>query len=696
MDFDALRNKLPIANQSFLGLRQAGHIYVDKTDFVYKLANTTIPQILTRPRRFGKSTLLTTLEELFRHGVKPYDGHDSYFKGLAIEQLWQDDGQYLVLHLDFHELNSDCDTIAEFEQSLMEEITDFCKGNKITIPDKSSFRKRLKALLEQLPYQSLVLLIDEFDAPLLYHYDNEQELHACKLLMRGLFSTIKRNPDKFRCVFFTGITRFQDLDIGTAGNSFTDVSLDKGFAACCGYTRAELKQYFAQHLRYAVAIRARCAPEAVSDKQIENLLGKMSSWYDGYSFNGAQQNKVFSTWSVLRFLSNEEAVLDAYWSDEEGSGLPQVLKLALDRIELEPLIAQLSQGEIVIGGREFRQSSLINPKANPYSLLFQTGYLTLSKPFRSTGKAHLVCPNREIKWAFTNLLMRHFFQIEFDICYSESSQKVLAALASLDPEKMRAAFNEAIGILPYSHSPENEFWIASLMVILLFGLNLKPRAEVMSLNGRADCVFDLPEHKVTIVFEFKFEASSNPKKLDAKLAEALKQIKKRKYVLDGNSQPKVARFGLVFCAAKGERGFARVGKADEIDRSLTAFAQTTNAQKASTAATKTSRGSTTSTQASRKSTAAATKASSSRNKTAAQTTNAQKASTAATKASSSRNKTAAQTTNAQKASTAATKVSRARTTAAQTTTAQNASTKAESTSPTKRKKSQSTVTKDKA
>ena len=672
MDFDALRNKLPIANQSFLGLRQAGHIYVDKTDFVYKLANTTIPQILTRPRRFGKSTLLTTLEELFRHGVKPYDGHDSYFKGLAIEQLWQDDGQYLVLHLDFHELNSDCDTIAEFEQSLMEEITDFCKGNKITIPDKSSFRKRLKALLEQLPYQSLVLLIDEFDAPLLYHYDNEQELHACKLLMRGLFSTIKRNPDKFRCVFFTGITRFQDLDIGTAGNSFTDVSLDKGFAACCGYTRAELKQYFAQHLRYAVAIRARCAPEAVSDKQIENLLGKMSSWYDGYSFNGAQQNKVFSTWSVLRFLSNEEAVLDAYWSDEEGSGLPQVLKLALDRIELEPLIAQLSQGEIVIGGREFRQSSLINPKANPYSLLFQTGYLTLSKPFRSTGKAHLVCPNREIKWAFTNLLMRHFFQIEFDICYSESSQKVLAALASLDPEKMRAAFNEAIGILPYSHSPENEFWIASLMVILLFGLNLKPRAEVMSLNGRADCVFDLPEHKVTIVFEFKFEASSNPKKLDAKLAEALKQIKKRKYVLDGNSQPKVARFGLVFCAAKGERGFARVGKADEIDRSLTAFAQTTNAQKASTAATKTSRGSTTSTQASRKST------------------------TAATKASSSRNKTAAQTTNAQKASTAATKVSRARTTAAQTTTAQNASTKAESTSPTKRKKSQSTVTKDKA
>ena len=147
----------------------------------------------------------------------------------------------------------------------------------------------------------------------------------------------------------------------------------------------------------------------------------------------------------------------------------------------------------------------------------------------------------------------------------------------------------------------------------------------MSLNGRADCVFDLPEHKVTIVFEFKFEASSNPKKLDAKLAEALKQIKKRKYVLDGNSQPKVARFGLVFCAAKGERGFARVGKASS-SRNKTA-AQTTNAQKASTAATKVSRART----------------------TAAQTTTAQNASTKAESTSPTKRKKSQSTVTKDKA-----------------------------------------------
>ena len=319
-------------------------------------------------------------------------------------------------------------------------------------------------------------------------------------------------------------------------------------------------------MRYAAALNDGCAFESVSDAQVEDMLKRMSAWYDGYSFYGSQEHRVFSTWSVLRFFSNEEALLDAYWSVEEGSGLPQLLKTTLDRINLEQVITQLCQGEIVIGGKEFVQSSLINPKANPYSLLFQTGYLTLNERFRATGKAHLVCPNYEIVWGFSNLLARHFFQLNDELCTIESYSKVRSALASLDPDKMRAAFNEAIGILPYTHSPENEFWAASLIVILLFGLNLKPRAEVLSLNGRADCVFDLPEHKLTFVFEFKYEASSDEQKLDAKLDEALQQIKKRQYALDGNSQPRVARFGIVFCGAPGARGVARVAMADLIER----------------------------------------------------------------------------------------------------------------------------------
>ena len=565
MDFDALEDKLPTAMASFPELRKDGSIYVDKTAFVQKIASNRKPKILSRPRRFGKSTLLSTIKELFLHGVKPYDGHDSYFKGLDIEQSWHDDGQYLVMHLDFHELNSDCDTVAEFEQSLMEEVSDFCQAHKITLPEKSSFRKRLKALLERLPDCSLVLLIDEFDDPLLYHYDQAQELKACKLLMRGLFSTVKRNQEKFRCVFFTGITRFQDLDLGTSGNNFTDISYDGKFAACCGYTRAELMQCFAPNLRYAAALREGCALEAVSDAQVESLLNAMSEWYDNYSFDGTEQNKVFSTWSVLRFFANAKAILRPYWSTEEGIGVPQLLKISLDRINLEQLIAKITKGEILIGGKEFLQSSLINPEANPYSLLFQAGYLTFNEPYDQGDNVHLACPNKEIVWGFTNLLARHFFKLEVDLCSKESSRKAFAALNSLDAEQIRAFFNYAIEFLPYTHNPDNEFWSADLIILLLFGLGFKLRVEVMSLHGRADCVFDVPGRHLTIVLEFKFESSADPKQLDAKLAEALQQIKDHDYGLNGTSEPKVARFGLVYCSAPSERKFVRMALADEVE-----------------------------------------------------------------------------------------------------------------------------------
>ena len=566
MNFSDLRRKLPLGFQTFAELRTRDVVYVDKTAYVYELAANQFAQILTRPRRFGKSTLLSTIEELFRHGVKPYDGHDSYFKGLAIESLWHDDGSYFVLHLDFSNLNAGR-TASGFRMAVMESIASFCHAHKLTVPEQpSDFGAIFNSMLEQLAPASFVLLIDEYDAPLLYHADDAQELQICKDLLRQLYNAVKTHSNKFRCVFFTGITRFQDLDLGTSGNNFTDLSLDPEFVACCGYTRAEIKQYFVQHLRYAAAVRAGCALETVSDAQIEILLHDIGAWYDGYSFDGSQQNKAFSTWSVLRFFANKLAISEPYWGLEEGLGVPQLLKISLERIDLKEILAQLNQGEVVIGSKEFTQSSLINPKANPYSLLFRAGYLTFIKQFSPSGKVHLACPNEETKLSLANLLARHFFALAADICSTDSRREVIEALIRVDPELIGASFNNAIEILPYSHCPDNEFWVTDLVSLLLFGIGLKPRLEVMSLNGRADCVFDLPQSQLTVVFELKYEASSDDQKLDAKLAEALQQIKKRKYAFNGNSESKVARLGLVFCGEPGKRGFARVALADVSER----------------------------------------------------------------------------------------------------------------------------------
>ncbi len=186
---------------------------------------------------------------------------------------------------------------------------------------------------------------------------------------------------------------------------------DADFAASCGYTRAEVKQYVAENLRYAAADRTGCAPEAVSDTQIEALLDEMSEWYDGYSFDGSQQNNVFSTWSVLRFFSDRKARLQGYWSSEEPLGFPQLLKVTLDRMDLQQLLDDVAAGEIVVRAEDFLQSSLVNPLANPYSLMFQTGYLTLSQPFSTDGEEHLICPNQEIRLAFGKLMARRMFNV---------------------------------------------------------------------------------------------------------------------------------------------------------------------------------------------------------------------------------------------------------------------------------------------
>ena len=440
--FNRLQDRLPTSFQSFTELRRDGAVYVDKTAFVQALAGNRKPRILTRPRRFGKSTLLSTVEELFLHGLEPYDGHDSYFKGLSIERTWQDQGHYPVLHLDFYKLNSLCDTVADFERKLMRKIADFCREQQLAVSDDPlDFGEQFDYMLNQLPDVSLVLLVDEYDAPLLYHAQDERELHEAGELLRCLFGMVKSNSRKFRCVFFTGITRFQDLDLGTAGNSFTDISMDSAFAACCGYTREELKQSFADHLRYSAAVRLGIRDEEVTEENIESLLDEMSTWYDGYSFDGRQGSHVFSTWSVLRFFGDEEARLQPYWSSEEGLGLPRLLKLSLDRMNIGGLLQEISAGEIEAGARQFLQSSLINPKANPYALMFQTGYLTLKTPFTLSGTLNLDCPNREISMAFANLVGLSLFRKEEDRFTENYSGKTVAVLKSLDPEKLRSYFN---------------------------------------------------------------------------------------------------------------------------------------------------------------------------------------------------------------------------------------------------------------
>ena len=563
MDFDQLYKRLPTGMESFVDIRRSGAIYVDKTPFLLKLALRRA-FIVTRPRRFGKSTLQSTLEELFLHGVAPYDGHDSYFKGLVIADQWQDEGQYLVLRLNFCELTFDCTTVAEFECSLMQDIAAFCREHELSVPDgELTFGKLFVAMLEQLDYQALVLLVDEYDTPTLRYASVPAELEACKELLRSLFGTVKFHWDKFRCAFFTGITRYQDLDIGMAGNSFTDLTNDEDLAACCGYTRDELKQYFADHLRYAASVRASCAPEEVSAAQIDVLLDEMAAWYEGYSFDGEPHNKVFSTWSVLRFFGDKDATLQERWTLEEGLGMQQ-LTHTLERLELTQLLAVLAGGndEIAVSKDLLLRALPVSPEANPYSVLCQLGYLTFSQPFSGNPYVHLTCPNEEIRLALSRRVARQLFQQ--DDCYCpQYCEQALATLCRNDLDEILAHFRKLFKAVSHEHCAlDSKRSVAALLSFHLSSLGLKPRLEA----GQDVVSFDLPAHDLTIVFEYKFEESDNPAVWDSDLEKAIEQIRERDYGNNATSMRTVARFALIYCAAPSKRTIVRVGQESVFDR----------------------------------------------------------------------------------------------------------------------------------
>ena len=378
-------SKRPLGNNSFAALRQSGAVYVDKTAFVQQIADSNPPLMLTRPRHFGKSMLVSALEELFLHGTAPYDGHDSYFKGLAIEQ-WHDrppfHSPYYVLRLDFAALNAGCATVAQFRQNLIAAIVEFCRTHELSLdealPDwlheaQPNLGHVLRKLFKAVPHNSLVLLVDDYDAPVLAHADDEKELEACKPLLLCLFVSIKCHYDKCRCVFFTGTTRYVDLDPLGGGHNFMNDSQEEYLATCCGFTRSELKHYFESQLQHALALRIGCLPQSVRADQIEALLDELESHYGGYSFDGCPEHKVFAPEPVLRFLAHPEV---QNWPNpcvEEGLGAPQLLKVALARVNMRRLLEQFNDGEFKVNGLDVWRASVHNQEVDALAFFFALG-----------------------------------------------------------------------------------------------------------------------------------------------------------------------------------------------------------------------------------------------------------------------------------------------------------------------------------
>lgn len=513
------RQPLPLGRSDFAALRQSEALYIDKTELIFDLCREPRKIFMSRPRRFGKSLLVSTFKSLFEDGVRD-------FPGLAIEGLWND-RIYPVVRLDFSGLKSQL-TINEFREALNSLILSAFSplGFHYDANNPSIFFiDQFKAWLNTQKTNSFVLLIDEYDAPLTNHLDDPEFFDRVRNVMGEFYAAIKQYEGVLRFFFMTGITRFSNTSIFSAFNNLDDISFDPDYGTLLGITEEELESYFDDYLKDAEA--------ALSLSRVE-LLKELRSHYDGFSFDSEAETHVFCPWSVLNFLNKPKRGFQNYWygSGGQASVLLNYLKgheLSSPDAFNKPLSITMDELE---SSRSYQDISL-------NALLMQAGYLTIKSKL-NMAEVELGYPNKEVELSMARLyadeLLRNVNRLDIGI-------STLARM--LDTESAEAVvdhFNRVLNALDYQRYPiRDESSCRSHVQVLLMGGAMLPDVEKHSALGRSDLEVRT-SHRVW-VFEFKFARETS--EVEDLLKEAADQIKTQRYGITPHGK-ELLRVALVF------------------------------------------------------------------------------------------------------------------------------------------------------
>ena len=370
--------KLPIGIQSFEFLRSEGYLYVDKTELVYRLVTKGKPYFLSRPRRFGKSLLLSTLEAYFK-------GKKELFEGLAIEKLEQNWFEYPVLHLSLNAEKYDSRERLERMLELQLESWEEMYGvNKGTMTYSGRFITIIRRAYEQTG-RRVVVLVDEYDKPMLQTFDKPDLQEDFRKTLTAFYTVLKDADPYLQFVFITGVTKFAQMGIFSTLNQLNDISFDLEYNTLCGMTRTEIETVFVPELQ-ELALQA----ETNYDEAIEQLTRQ----YDGYRFTPEKGfTPMFNPFSVLNALAKSR--FGDYWF---ASGTPTFLVEILKKTNFD--LRELD-------GIEVSSASLSDDRANisnPVPMIYQSGYLTI-KSFDQRFRTYtLGFPNEEVKYGFLNFV----------------------------------------------------------------------------------------------------------------------------------------------------------------------------------------------------------------------------------------------------------------------------------------------------
>jgi len=508
--------KYPIGTQTFSTLINEGFVYVDKTDLVYQLAQKRIC-FFCRPRRFGKSLLISTLESYFR-------GEKELFKGLKIETdgLEKEWRQHPVFRIDFSNGNfSKPDGLTNF----IDDYLNYWEMQYGKTTDTDERGKRFSYLLKKAHEktgQKAVVLIDEYDKPLLDVLMEPME-QPNRLVLKEFYSTFKAADEHLRFVFLTGVTKFSQMSVFSGFNQPEDISMKPEFDALCGITKDELVEYFDKEIE-AMAAKYRCSKQ--------EMYFNLKRQYDGYHFS-EEMLDVFNPFSVLNTLNDRK--LDEYWF---VSGTPTYLVRLLDR-------GKTNIKEIV--SKQYDKSYFMDYKADvedPLAMIYQSGYLTIKGYNQKRQQYQLDFPNNEVRNGFVTLLANNYCNVKNDPKNFVLDINDMLDECSLDD--MHDAFSGFFASIPYNANYQERAWSYEshyhYTLYLIFRLLscYTTLTEKQNSRGRADIVVETNDY--IYIFEFK---------LDGTAAEALKQIEEKGYAEPYAADArKLFRIGVGFSSEK--------------------------------------------------------------------------------------------------------------------------------------------------
>ena len=469
------RKKLPIGIQNFEKIRKGGYYYVDKTRFVRKLAEGGGYYFLSRPRRFGKSLFLDTIRCAF-------EGRKELFEGLYLERNWDWDEKYPVIRFDFSEQK--VKSAEELEDFLNFKISENANRLGVRIETKryyTAFMELLRKTAETKGKQ-VVLLIDEYDKPILDNIENTKLAKEVREVLKGFYQIIKPADPYLRFVFLTGVSKFSKVSLFSGLNNLQDITLHPEYNEICGYTQKEFESVFTDRVS-----------ELVKEKG-ESILEMIKLWYNGYRWGGKE--KVYNPFDILLFLSERD--FRPFWFE---TGTPEFLiKLLMERKYYIPQIENLRVGEELI-------ESFDVGRINAETLLFQTGYLTIREIKRVLlGRREyiLTYPNFEVRMALTNSILSELTKT--DVERSENQSRLVELIDKNDFSGMRELFRSFFASIPYEWYRKNQLsgyegYYASIFYAYFTSTGFDVRVEDATSQGKIDMTV-LYERRAYI-FEFK-------------------------------------------------------------------------------------------------------------------------------------------------------------------------------------------------